>query len=279
MKYLEDWKNAIKGGITEKKKEGLIKSREEIESGIVPYNLYKRVQEIEDKVARNIEDIKNIYADIKDRILPSIEEAKTWSTQAVNAAQGIIDKLGKTATHLVGNVKNINRAASNLSGTIKGEVNTIKNTFVRFGNNVKGQIDALASSANYVGSELQEAVNEIKPALDASISWAKTAASRASRLQALRAVVAAHKSIAYLVHKGYGGQGAVIPEMMEGFTEIKNAFINLKNNFTAFGNKLKYESDVLGGQIKGSVNKISTKTTTLTNNISKMGKDLKQDLS
>lgn len=140
----------------------------------------------------------------------------------------------------------------NMTNTIKNEMVTIRNRFASFGNNIKTQAYNVATTVKAVGDELVEAVNEVKPALGASVSWAKEAAKRASRLNVLGAAIAAYKSIEYLVFRGYNGQNAVIPELMEGFQEISAAFLGLKNNFVSFGETLKTQSVSIGDQVSTS---------------------------
>nr|BDI55202.1 MAG: hypothetical protein [uncultured archaeon] len=168
--------------------------------------------------------------------------------------------LESVGTGLKRDIQVVSAQGETMTNTIKVEMENIKNGLVGFGSSIKNEAINLSNAAKKVGEELIEVIYEMSPALNASIAQAKAAASDAKNLRALKAVVHAWKAIAHLVFKGKDGQGAVLPEMIEGFGEIKNAFINLKNNFSSFGNTIQNQSTGVSNQISTSSTNIKNST-------------------
>lgn len=206
-----------------------------------------------------IDDIKNQLKPTIDSAIARINDAKAFAQGALDSAKEIVATMEKSADGLKKDGDLVKTMSSRMINTIKTETNNIKSAFQDFGTTIYNAAAVIVTKTQGVASELKEAVEEIKPALNASIAEANAATRYLSGfpkrpIPAARSII---RSILFLTLRGAGGQGSVLAELSEGFREINLAFTQLSTAFGGFGNAMKKAPTELGADINNSVNAIT----------------------
>ncbi|HEC39921.1 hypothetical protein LCGC14_0224670 [marine sediment metagenome] len=256
-------------------------------------------------ITENIEKLEKLKVEITtihDKIIAARDEIKALPAQIENHLNTVVvpDLLTKMKVEIKGfvdrnvmppitkmkdtfisvgdgvrnDVSVVANQGKKLSDTISTELNKMKNNFISFGTDIKEKTTALSDGIRGVATQMNDAVTEIKPAIIESANWARRIPNHARRLDFIAMGIDAFYSVAYLLYltppNAPAGAGAALPEMMEAYQQIGDAFDTLKTNFKSFGDTIKTKSTNIANQIEATGVNIDTDMDAFLSNFNKM---------
>lgn len=245
------------------------------------------------KIKEHIDQIKSIFSEITNNILPMVKKAQAWAENALTRAQEAFDRaeafinvLRKSSSQLVIDGQDIINQASSLARVYIEESGRIINAYINYGKKVGAEIKNVYIKAKYVADEMLEAKKQIGIPLGKAKSDAKKALYCWDKL---RKGGWSHKyifccldegidAIKYMTFKGYGGQDSVLEELIEAFKEVGAAMIGLANAYASYSSVVYNETINLGKTIRISFERIGEATTSFADSIKNLAVNLSNNL-
>lgn len=257
----------------------------------------------------NMDNISAVYTELRDNIVPTINKAKEVALLAADNAQKAVDyakafilKLQLAGEVIAYGIEDLTINAKELYRTITMEVGELTDSYIDFGLTIQSNAGKIVTELKELGAEMVEFIYEIRPALNASARNAKSAGDAGGKLRGdisstlhdiedLEFGKAANHlrdfrshidtfaddgmdALAYLLYRGSDGQGAVIPELLEGIEEIGREAAQLSSAVFDFGLNLYNSSNEIAKQNRYSFNAIRRQVNVFTNSFLRIFIDL-----
>lgn len=193
--------------------------------------------------------------EIEEYVNSLIATIKDTADLAIAKATALVNVMKQAAIQLKADAIGIYNAAKVFRKVILDERNIIFNAVYWFTTKLKDAAIVVKDNAVAVATQMSEAVSEIQVPMNRVKD--KIDLLYQDRYNLAAAIVNAWYALGHLTYMNYGGQQAVIEEVMEAFTQIGGAFSNLGTAFKNLGSEVATEGEKLRNAINGAMVRIA----------------------